>query len=176
MCRRVLVTLDGSRTSRAILPEVERLEPGTSVTLVTVGGNPKATSEAPHSLYTGGAPVPGGVVAVPEARTMETRTQAYERAREQLTAYLEACAIPLRAAGLNVQTIVRFGDAVEEILAAARETDAEVIMMATHGHSALAQVIFGSVASRVLGSGVRPVLLVRPENLRGNGRGDLPTA
>jgi nucleotide-binding universal stress UspA family protein len=38
-------------------------------------------------------------------------------------------------------------------------------MMATHGHSALAQVIFGSVASRVVGSGVRPVLLVRPREL-----------
>jgi nucleotide-binding universal stress UspA family protein len=62
--------------------------------------------------------------------------------------------------------MVRFGETVEEILAAARESDAEVIMMATHGHSALAQVVFGSVASRVVGSGVRPVLLVRPRELR----------
>lgn len=175
MCKRVLVTLDGSRTSRAVLPEVERLGPGTSVTLVTVGGNPRATSEVPHPPYTGGVLAPGGVVRVPAARTVETRTQAYARARDQLTNYLEACAIPLRAAGLNVETSVRFGDAVEEILAAARETDAEVIMMATHGHSALAQVIFGSVASRVVGSGVRPVLLVRPKDLRGD-RTDLPTA
>ncbi len=56
---------------------------------------------------------------------------------------------------------------VEEILSAARDVNADLIMMATHGHSALAQVVFGSVASRVVGSGVRPVLLVRPRELRG---------
>jgi nucleotide-binding universal stress UspA family protein len=161
-----MVTLDGSRTSRAVLSEVERLGPGTVVTLVTVGGNPRATGEAPRAPYTGGAPVPGGIVRVPEARTVETKTQAYERARDQLTNYLEACAVPLRAAGLDVSIMVRFGETVEEILAAARECDPEVIMMATHGHSALAQAIFGSVAGRVVGSGVRPVLLVRPRELR----------
>ncbi len=40
-------------------------------------------------------------------------------------------------------------------------------MMATHLHSALAQMIFGSVASRVVGSGVKPVLMVRPKELKG---------
>jgi len=169
MCKRVLVTLDGSRTSQAVLDEVERLGPGTNVTLLTVSDVPKATSEAPHPPYTGGAPVPGGIVAVPGPRTMESRTQAYDRARDQATSYLEACAVRLRKAGLEVGVEVRFGDAVEEILAAAKELRPDVIMMATHGHSALAQVIFGSVASRVVGSGVRPVLLVRPRQLDGKG-------
>jgi nucleotide-binding universal stress UspA family protein len=98
---------------------------------------------------------------------MESRTQAYDRARDQLTTYLEACATGPRAAGQEVDVVVRFGEPVEEILAVAREKDVDVIMMATHGHSALAQVIFGSVASRVVGSGVRPVLLVRPKDLKG---------
>jgi nucleotide-binding universal stress UspA family protein len=167
MCKRVLVTLDGSRTSQAVLVVVGRLGPGAKVTLLTVGDTQRATSEAPHPPYTGGAPVPGGIVRVPEARTMETRTQAYDRARDQLGSYLEACAAPLRTAGLEVTVDVRFGDAVEEILAAAKEADPEVIMMATHGASALSQVIFGSVAGRVVGSGVKPVLLVRPKELKG---------
>jgi len=80
--------------------------------------------------------------------------------------YLEGCAKPLREAGLEVHLDVRIGDPVEEILSAAKDADADVIMMATHGHSALVQVVFGSVASRVVGSGVRPVLLVRPRELR----------
>lgn len=166
MCKRVLVTLDGSRTSQAVLDEVERLGPGTDVTLLTVSGDPHATVEAARAPFTAGAPVPGGIVAVPGPRTMESRTQAYDRARDQATAYLEACAVPLRAAGLDVGVEVRFGDAVEEIVAAAKERDVDVIMMATHGHSALAQVIFGSVAGRVVGSGVKPVLLVRPKDLK----------
>ena len=167
MCKRVLVTLDGSRTSQAVLDEVPRLGPGTAVTLLTVSADPHATAELPHPPYTGGAPVPGGIVRVPEPRTMESRSQAYDRARDQATSYLEACAVPLRTAGLDVKVEVRFGDAVEEILAAAKELDPDVIMMATHGHSALAQVIFGSVAGRVVGSGVKPVLLVRPRELNG---------
>ncbi len=166
MCKRVLVTLDGSGTSEAVLAELVRLAPGAEVTLLTVGSRPKATSEPPRPPYTGGAPVPGGVVAMPAPRTVESRTQAYDRTRDEMMSYLETCAKPLREAGLEVHSAVRFGDPVEEILAAAKDADADVVMMATHGHSALAQVVFGSVASRVVGSGVRPVLLVRPRELR----------
>lgn len=104
---------------------------------------------------------------MPAPRTVESRTQAYDRTRDEMMSYLETCAKPLREAGLEVHSAVRFGDPVEEILAAAKDADADVVMMATHGHSALAQVVFGSVASRVVGSGVRPVLLVRPRELRG---------
>jgi len=169
MYERVLVTLDGSKTSEAILDEVARLGPGVHVTLLTVGGEQHGTGEAPHPLWVGGAPAPGGIREVPPARTLEDRTQAYERARDQMMEYLKGHAGPLRARGLEVAVAARFGDPVEEILAAAREEKADLIMMATHGHSALAQVIFGSVASRVVGSGVRPVLLVRPRELRGAG-------
>ena len=166
MCKRVLVTLDGSHTSEAVLAEAKKLGPGAEVTLLMVGSQPKATSEAPRPPYTGGAPAPGGVVAMPPPRTVESRAQAYDRGRDEMMSYLESCAKPLRDAGFDVRLEVRFGDPVEEILSAAKDADADVIMMATHGHSALVQVVFGSVASRVVGSGVRPVLLVRPRELR----------
>jgi nucleotide-binding universal stress UspA family protein len=42
----------------------------------------------------------------------------------------------------------------------------DLIMMATHGHTGLARLAFGSVASRVVASGVCPVLLVRPDKLK----------
>jgi nucleotide-binding universal stress UspA family protein len=84
-----------------------------------------------------------------------------------LAGYLEGKAVELRAKGADVKVAVVFGEPVEEILAAAREKDVDLIMMATHGRSALARVIFGSVASRVVGSGVRPVLMVRPRELKG---------
>jgi nucleotide-binding universal stress UspA family protein len=67
-----------------------------------------------------------------------------------------------------VETDVRFGDPAEEILAAAKAHQVDVIAMATHGRTGLAQVVFGSIAARVVGSGVRPVLLVRPERLEGS--------
>lgn len=168
MYKRVLVTLDGSKTSEAVLDEVEKLPPECHVILLTVGREPHGTGEEPRPLYAGGAPVPGGIRPVPPARTVEDRTQAYERVRDELDDYLEDRAAGLRAKGLDVDVAVRFGEAPEEILAAAKELKADLIMMATHGHSALAQVIFGSVATRVVAAGLMPVLLVRPRDLRGD--------
>ena len=38
-------------------------------------------------------------------------------------------------------------------------------MMASHGRIGLSQVIFGSVVGRVLASGVKPMLVVRPKGV-----------
>jgi nucleotide-binding universal stress UspA family protein len=99
------------------------------------------------------------------------------------TRYLEKMAEPLRERGLHVDTQVALGDcegawatasvagssgrvsAAEEILKAAQELGADVIVMATHGHGALAKAAFGSVTERVLRAGICPVLLVRPGKL-----------
>jgi nucleotide-binding universal stress UspA family protein len=137
------------------------------MTLLMVESAPSSAVESVRPLVTAGAPAPGGIVAVPGARTLETRGQAIERVRERAIAYLEGKAETIRAAGVPVATKVAFGKPVEEIIACARETEADLIMMATHGHTGLSQAVFGSVAGRVLGSGVKPVLLVRPESLRG---------
>lgn len=167
MYKRVLVTLDGSATSEAVLPQAQEfcLATGAEMTLLMVAQAPQAVAEDAAPLVTAGAPGPGGVVPVPGPRTFETRGQAIDVAREEVGRYLDSKAAPLAAEGIKIHTHVAFGKPVEEILAYAREFDADLIMMATHGHSGLGQVVFGSVASRVLGSGVRPVLLVRPDQL-----------
>ena len=167
MFKRVLVTLDGSTTSEAVLPHAQEfcLATGAEMTLVMVAETPHGVATDAQPLVTAGAPAPGGVISVPGPRTIETRDQAIDVAREEVGRYLDSKAALLAAEGVPVQTHVAFGKPVEEILAYARETDADLIMMATHGHTGLGQVVFGSVASRVLGSGVRPVLLVRPNQL-----------
>ena len=170
MYKRILVTLDGSPLSEAVLPQVEPLD-GASVrvTLLTVAEPPQATAAPKHPLVVAGAAAPGGTATLPPARTAETRDQAIQRARAELAAYLEEKAGPLRSKGIQVETEVRFGEAVQEILASSRDHEVDLIVMATHGRSGLAQAVFGSVASSVLGSGVRPVLLVRPGSLSGHG-------
>jgi nucleotide-binding universal stress UspA family protein len=170
MYKRILVTLDRSDASEVILREAEHMvsEAAPQVILLTVAEVPEAAGEAPHPLVVGGAPVPGGVTKVPPPRVVEDKGQALDRVRDELTGYLDEKAIILRHLGCQVETEVRFGDPTEEILAAAKAHQVELIAMATHGRTGLAQVIFGSVAARVLGSGVRPVLLVRPEGLRGS--------
>ena len=96
---------------------------------------------------------------------VETKTQALERREEQMLAYLEQKAEPLRKLGVEVHTVVQFGNPAERIVSYARSPEIDLIVMATHGRTGLRTVIFGSVAGRVLYSGVRPVLLVRPDKL-----------
>ena len=170
MYKRILVTLDHSEASEAILLEVEHLasESAAEVILMTVAEVPDAAAEAPHPMVVGGAAAPGAVIKVPPPRVVEDKGQALDRVKEDLTDYLGEKAVILRHLGCQVEIEVRFGDPVEEILSAAKAHQVDLIAMATHGRTGLAQVIFGSVAARVLGSGVRPVLVVRPDRLEGS--------
>ena len=171
MYRGVLVTLDGSPLSEAVMPVVADLVAGTKavVTLLTVGEVPSATIEEPLEtvqpfiFLSLSAPAVRFASAAP--RYVETKTQAIERREEELAAYLEQKAKPLRKRGVEVRTIVQFGNPAERIVSYARSPEIDLIAMATHGRTGLRTVIFGSVAGRVLYSGVRPVLLVRPGKL-----------
>jgi nucleotide-binding universal stress UspA family protein len=50
---------------------------------------------------------------------------------------------------------------VAEIVAAARETEAGLIAMTTHGRSEFGRLLFGSVAEAVLRQAEIPVLMMR---------------
>jgi nucleotide-binding universal stress UspA family protein len=75
--------------------------------------------------------------------------------------YLAPLAGELRRRGIRVQTKVRRGEPVEEIVDCARETDADLIAMTTHGRSGLGRWLFGSVAEAVLREAEIPVFLMR---------------
>lgn len=168
MKRRILVTLDGSSLSEAVLPVVADQFAGTDteVTLLTVGEVPHATVLEPASSVQPyvflGAPRPAVRLETP--RFAETKGQALERRAEEMEAYLEEQARPLRERGMEVHTVVQFGDPKETIVEYAGKPDVDLVAMATHGHTGLAALIFGSVTGHVVLSGVRPVLLVRPRD------------
>ena len=166
MFKKILVCLDGSPASEAILPVVARAaEPGVEITLLTVANAPQGVVTERRPIYVGSVPAPGGVREIPAIRPVESRDQAIEHAIEVATEYLEGLAGILRNTGAKVSSHVAFGDSGEEIVNHAECFEADVIMMATHGRTALAEVVFGSVAAHVLRSGVRPVMLVRPKEL-----------
>jgi nucleotide-binding universal stress UspA family protein len=165
MCNKILVTVDGSHASEAILPAALRAAaPGGEVILLTVSEVPPAVIRGMGPLMSGGAA--GGTAQLAVRAPVETRDQAMSQIREREEQYLHQLAEPLVAAGASVKTQVAFGDAVEEILSAAGEEDVDVIMMSSHGRTGLAAVLFGSVASRVFREAGRPVTLVRPEGLK----------
>ncbi len=65
----------------------------------------------------------------------------------------------------NVHAEVREGHPFYEIIRFAKETDIDLIIMGTHGHSGLVHVLLGSVVEKVVRKAPCPVLTVRdPEH------------
>ena len=62
---------------------------------------------------------------------------------------------------ISVETVLKIGRPDEEICAAAKQYDADLIVMATHGYTGISHLAFGSVAEHVLRSSTVPVLSIR---------------
>lgn len=71
-------------------------------------------------------------------------------------------------------TILKEGLAYDEIITAAKETRADLIIMATHGRTGVSHLFLGSVAEKIIRHSPCPVLTVRtpaqPAKKRGAGR------
>jgi nucleotide-binding universal stress UspA family protein len=62
---------------------------------------------------------------------------------------------------VRVESLVMEGDPVDMILCAARETHSDVIIMGTHGRTAVGRLLLGSVAEAVLRKAPCPVLTAK---------------
>jgi nucleotide-binding universal stress UspA family protein len=67
----------------------------------------------------------------------------------------------LQRHGIEAKVVHKVGPAGELIAKAAESGKFELVMMGSHGHSALGNLVMGSVATRVLAHCKVPVLLVR---------------
>lgn len=76
--------------------------------------------------------------------------------------YLDQQVARLTVQGVAAEGKIVSGEPAESIVAAARELAADLIVMATHGHSEVRHVFMGSVTEDVVRSSSTPVLLVRP--------------
>lgn len=150
MFRHLLVTLDGSRSSEAILPYVTDLAKrlNASVTLVRI----VSTAGAVHVN-------PGERGAVGRPRMDAVRRRAETEAHD----YLERQAQTLRRFDIAVSTDVRSGDPAVEIVSAAQDLRADTIAMATHSRRGIDRIMLGSVAERVLHLARVPVILLRAD-------------
>jgi nucleotide-binding universal stress UspA family protein len=73
---------------------------------------------------------------------------------------LQAIAERLRAEGLETVALLVQGPTVETILEQAAKTEADVVVVGSHGHGAVYRVVVGSVTEGVLRKSGRPVLVV----------------
>ncbi len=168
MHKKILVTLDGSELSEAVLPQVEELVSGTQaqVTLLRVVEEVHASGGTHSSLEVAGDPAYRFGIprrTVPEGEMGRADQQAAEAAENTVKAHLEEKADHLRSAGIRVDTATCISqDPVQAILDYVQDQDVNLIMMATHGRTGLGRLLVGSVAGAVVERSGRPVVLVRP--------------
>lgn len=93
-----------------------------------------------------------GQIAIPTVST-----EFDERAKEELTK-LSKSEIPQ---GVKVSTVIKTGKPFVEIIETAREADVDLIIIATHGHSGVEHILFGSTAEKVVRKAPCPVLTLR---------------
>jgi nucleotide-binding universal stress UspA family protein len=142
MYKRVLIPLDGSRLAEGILPFILQIAGPLDLEVVLVSVMQPITPQAIEGTA---------------QFTVDDVAARLNEARE----YLAPVAADLRQRGVRVTTDARYGRPVTEIVAAAREADAGLIAMTTHGRSGFSRLIFGSVADAVLRQAEIPVLMMR---------------
>jgi nucleotide-binding universal stress UspA family protein len=142
MYRRALVPLDGSMIAEAIVPFILEIAGPLDMEVALL----RVILPTPPVMVEG-----GGAMVVDDVEQLRARAEEY----------LASVATGLRARGVRATTQVRFGNAVGEILAGAREAEADLIAMTTHGRGGLGRLLFGSVAEAVLRQAEIPVFLMR---------------
>lgn len=168
---KMLVTLDGSHFSEAILGPVVTAARSldAEVELFTVGRLDRVHDTPSRPSYeemTPAATATGARLSVPLPsehlpRKAETREQAMARVEGRLRTYLldQAKDLP----GINVTVAIAIADdPAQAIIEHARQQQVDVIAMATHGRSGINHLLAGSVCEQVIRSGVAPVLVLRP--------------
>ena len=132
----ILVTLDGTATDRVIIDHVKTL------------------AALAHSR----------VVLLHVADGWAARHFGQDAVHAEITedqAYLASIRGQFEAAGITVDTELAYGEPVKEIIRWVEEKGCDLVAMSTHGHRFLADLFFGTTASRVQHSISVPVLLLR---------------
>jgi nucleotide-binding universal stress UspA family protein len=153
---RIVVALDGSARAELVLPYVEALAEqfGSSVTLLrsttasdVIAAPAIAATMSPLAPNIAAPPIDPSAVVAAERREAER--------------YLDALAQRLRHYGLTVDYEQDEGSAADVIIERARQLDASLIAMTTHGRGGLERLVVGSTAEAVLRHAPCPVLLIR---------------
>lgn len=158
--RTVLVGTDFSEASdHAILEGLERLMSGTATTLHIF-----------HVLD------PRDVIDSPERRALETEVEVLSRAPGLLRRRVEALAAreALAFDPSRLQTHARIGSAVDTLLQACVDYDADLLIVGTHGRKGVERFLLGSAAEALVRKARCPVLIARAKDYTGLEKTPLP--
>jgi nucleotide-binding universal stress UspA family protein len=154
MEQRILVPLDGSEVGEAVLIKIKELVLGSTPRMDTQVTLLQVISKMNYNMLTDN-----------DAAQLPYDESEVKELTQKSQAYLDKVAASLNSTGIEVQTMVSFGHAAEEIVKAAHAIKANLIAMSTHSRNGFVRWAIGSVTDRVLRlEGKIPVLAVRAQN------------
>ena len=138
MYDKILVTLDGTSSDRAIIEHVKQL------------------AKLAHSR----------LVLLHVADGWAARTYGRDAVSPEINednAYLEKVRAEFDAAGIPTDAELAYGDPATEIIQWVKQKGCDLVAMSTHGHRFLADLFLGTTANRVQHRINVPVLLLRAD-------------
>jgi nucleotide-binding universal stress UspA family protein len=145
MYQRILVPLDGSKLSEAVLPHAEKLAHALNVEIVL--------------LHVDVTPAPEFDQHVPAlAPVMEEIKHKHSEEKH----YIDHVRSNLESEGIRATYLLRDGPVAETIMEVAEIMQADLIAMSTHGRTGMLRLLLGSVAEKVVHESKIPVMLIRP--------------
>jgi len=136
MYGKILLTLDGTSTDRAIIEHVKDL------------------AKLAHSR----------LVLLHVADGWAARTYGSDAVSREIsddTAYLKKVLAEFRSAGISADAELAYGEPADEIIKWVENKGCDLVAMSTHGHRFLGDLFLGTTASRVQHRISVPVLLLR---------------
>ncbi len=136
MYKKILVTLEGTRTDRAIVEHIKKLakQMQSRVILLHVATGVAATYH---------------------------RSDAVGKEIDESKAYLGDVRSEMTAAGVSAEAELAYGDPAAEIIKWVKQKGCDLVAMSTHGHKFVADLVLGTTAVKVQHGISVPVLLLR---------------
>jgi len=141
---KILVATDGSRHALHAVEYAAKLvcllrSPASAITLISV-----------HDDY-----------GLRPAKAFVGRAKVADYLREQSEKELKPARRLLDAAGAKHDIVIRTGHVAQEIIACANAGKFDLIVLGAKGRGAVADLLLGSVAQRVIATAKQPVVLVK---------------
>lgn len=149
--RKILVPLDGSRTSALILSLVVPMAREHGAEVVVLHAFQEMDIAAPR---------PDEMKIITEIRKVQ------EQYRREIQDYLTEHVNRLTEEKIKARSLVLFGEPVQQIRKAIELEKPDLMMFSAHGYGAVKRLFLGSVASKMLQSLPVPTIVARVEALR----------
>jgi nucleotide-binding universal stress UspA family protein len=144
MFQRILIPLDGSTRAERAIPVAARLAHASGGSVILVRVVSKFSSLWP---------------SVAERTTLAQQVLAADLAEAER--YLGGVTTSHELEGIPTESVVRFGPTVSTILAVAAASQADLIVMCSHGYTGITRRIMGSVAEKLAREASVPILVLR---------------